>query len=503
VAATDRGPQIIVGPPRRPAAPRRGGNVQPVSDPVRVRFAPAPTGYLHLGSARTALFNWMAARHLGGAFLLRVEDTDLERSRPELIDVIYRGLEWLGLDWDEEPVLQSSRFEAHQEAVDRLLEQGAAYWSDPVAEADRGAVGGRAYDPADRDRGLGPGEGRAVRFRVPEEGVTGWNDVIRGEISFEHTNLEDFVVRRADGSPTFFVANACDDAAMGVTHVIRGEDLINVTPKQMLLRSALGLGGPEPVYAHMPLIVNEQRKKLSKRRDDVSLLDYRDRGFLASAMVNYLSLLGWGPPDGQEVRLRPLDLQEGFPSMFDLGDVSSSPAFFDAKKLRFVNGEHLRALTTDEFAAQVAPFVAGAPWADRFESDPANQERLRRMLPEVQTRVETLSETPAYVDFLFLSDPEIDPAAWDKAAGPEAGVWLEAVIAGAADWPWDAPELHERFMALAEELGANRRKFQAPVRVALTGRSVGPPLFESMAVLGRDEVLRRLRAALERLRPGA
>ncbi len=472
-----------------------------MSEPVRVRFAPAPTGYLHLGSARTALFNWLFARHHGGSFLLRIEDTDLERSRPELIDVIHRGLEWLNLDWDEEAVRQSARIEAHQEAVDRLLEAGLAYWSDPVPESERAAVGGRAYDPADRDRDLGPGEGRAVRFKVPEGGSTGWTDVIRGEITFEHENLEDFVIRRADGSPTFFIANASDDAEMGVTHVIRGEDLINVTPKQMLLRSALGIDG-ELVYAHMPLIVNEQRKKLSKRRDDVSLLDYRDRGFLPSAMVNYLSLLGWGPPDGQEVRLDPLDLADGFPSMFELSDVSSSPAFFDTKKLLFVNGERLRALPTADFAAAIEPFVAAAPWADRFRADPANAERLERMLPEVQTRVETLSEAPGYVDFLFLADPDIDQKSWDKAMVADAAGWLDAVIAGVGEWPWSAAELHERFMALAEELGANRRKFQAPVRVALTGRSVGPPLFESMEVMGRDEVLRRLTAARERLGSG-
>jgi len=471
-----------------------------VTDTVRVRFAPSPTGYLHLGSARAALFNWLAARHTGGAFLLRVEDTDLDRSKPELIEVIYRGLEWLGLDWDEEPVLQSTRNEAHQVAVDALLASGDAYWSSPVAEADRAAVGGRAYDPADRERGLGPGEGRAVRFKVPADGgATGWHDLIRGEISVEHANIEDFVIRRADGSPTFFLANTSDDAFMGITHVIRGEDLINVTPKYLLLRAAMGVPGPIPQFAHMPLIVNEQRKKLSKRRDDVSLMDYRDRGFLPEAMVNYLSLLGWGPNDGTEVRLDPLDVTAGFPPLFDISEVSSSPAFFDVKKLLFINAEHLRALTVEQFAERSAPFIATAEWFDRYQSDPANEARLMQMLPEVQTRVETLSEVPGYVDFIFLAEPEIDEGSWNKAMSADAPGWLDAVIAAAEDWPWEAAELHERFMALAEQLGANRRKFQAPVRVALTGRSVGPPLFESMVVLGRDEVLARLRAARARL----
>jgi glutamyl-tRNA synthetase len=444
-----------------------------VSTSARVRFAPSPTGFLHLGSARAALFNWLAARHMGGKFLLRIEDTDKDRSRPELIDVIYEGLEWLGLDWDEEPLHQSSRDEAHQEAIETLVREGLAY-------DDEGAV----------------------RFRVPQDGgTTGWDDLIRGQISVEHANIEDFVIRRSDGSPTFFLANASDDAHMGITHVIRGEDLINVTPKYLLLRRAMGIEGPDPEFAHMPLIVNEQRKKLSKRRDDVSLMDYRDRGFLASAMVNYLALLGWGPPDGQEVRLDPLSPTDGFPAMFDIADVSSSPAFFDVKKLLFVNGEHLRSLSLDALDELSQPYLAASPVGAAYQGDPVNRERFRQLLPEVQTRIETLSEVPGYVDFLFVDEPEVDQKAWDKAMVPDAAAWLDAVIAAAADWPWEAEQLHERFMALAEELDANRRKFQAPVRVALTGRSVGPPLFESMVVLGQEATLARLRSARARLGP--
>ena len=460
-------------------APSSGTFAQPtslagVSTSARVRFAPFPTGYLHLGSARAASVQLAGRLHLGGKFLLRIEDTDKERSRSELIDVIYEGLEWLGLDWDEEPLHQSTRDDAHQEAIQALVRDGAAYES----------------------------EG-AVRFRVPDDGgATGWVDLIRGEISVEHANIEDFVIRRSDGSPTFFLANASDDAHMGITHVIRGEDLINVTPKYLLLRRAMGIGGPDPEFAHMPLIVNEQRKKLSKRRDDVSLMDYRDRGFLASAMVNYLALLGWGPPDGQEVRFEPLSLTDGFPPMFDIGDVSSSPAFFDVKKLLFVNAEHLRALPLESLDELSQPYLAASTVGDAYAVDPANRERFRAMLPEVQTRVETLSEVPGYVDFLFVDEPEVDQKAWDKAMVPDAAGWLDAVIVAAEDWPWQAEALHERFMALAEELGANRRKFQAPVRVALTGRSVGPPLFEAMVVLGRDPTLARLRAARARLGAG-
>lgn len=461
-----------------------------MSEPIRVRFAPAPTGYLHLGSARTALFNWMAARRMGGEFLLRIEDTDVERSQQEMIDVILVALSWMGLDWDGPVVRQSEFADAHRQAVDGLLGAGHAYWSNPVPEADRERTGGRAWDPADRDRGLGPGEGRAVRFKVPESGTTAWHDLIRGDVSFDNENLEDFVIARADGSPTFFLANCVDDHEMGVTHVIRGEDLLNVTPKQMLLRSALGYPGQQ-TQAHLPLIVNEQRKKLSKRRDDVSLLDYRDRGYLPEAMFNYLALLGWGPPDGVEVRT---DARTHFPSMFEIGDINSAPAAFDPKKLLHVNSEHLRAHSVDEFTELSRPFIMEMPWSDRYDSNVFVE-----LAAEVQTRVETLAEVPGYVDFLFMADPEIVEADWDKAMVPDAPAWLDAVIEGLGEWDFDAETLHERTFALAEELGANRRKFQAPIRVALTGRRVGPPLFESMALMGREEVLRRLRDARGRL----
>ncbi|MEZ5348130.1 MAG: glutamate--tRNA ligase [Microthrixaceae bacterium] len=461
-----------------------------MSQPIRVRFAPAPTGYLHLGSARTALFNWMAAKSMGGEFLLRIEDTDTERSQQEMIDVILVALSWMGLDWDGPVVRQSEFADAHRASVDQLLASGNAYWSTPVPPEERERTGGRAYDPAERDQDLGPGDGRAVRFKVPREGTTAWTDLIRGDVSFENENLEDFVIARADGSPTFFLANCVDDQEMGVTHVIRGEDLLNVTPKQLLLRSALGYPGC-PTQAHLPLIVNEQRKKLSKRRDDVSLLDYRDRGFLPEAMFNYLALLGWGPPDGVEVRT---DAREVFPAMFNVTDINSAPAGFDPKKLLHVNAEHLRALSVPELTELSRPYVAETAWADRFDSG-----RFAEIAPEVQTRVETLAEVPGYVDFLFLEEPEIVEADWDKAMVPDAAGWLDAMISRMGDWSFDAETLHTNTFALAEELGANRRKFQAPIRVAVTGRRVGPPLFESMAILGREEVQRRLGAARKRL----
>ena len=337
-------------------APRYHGQVPPA---IRTRFAPAPTGYLHLGGARTALFNWMYARHHGGEFVLRIEDTDTERSRPELIDVIYRVLEWLGLDWDGEPVLQSQRSQLYADAVASLLESGNAYWCgctpDEVKARAEARGGTPGYDRHCRTLELSPGPGRVVRFRVPDDGTTGFDDVIRGPISFDNAVIEDFVIQRSTGAPLFLVANAVDDPDMGVTHVIRGEDLINVTPKVLLLRHALGVSD-DPVFAHLPLIVNDKRQKLSKRRDDVSVGDYINRGIPAEAMANYLALLGWGPPDG--IEQRPMaEMVE----LFDLAAVSSSSAAFDVRKLEHISGDKIRLLGVDEFIDRSGPWLTGQP----------------------------------------------------------------------------------------------------------------------------------------------
>jgi glutamyl-tRNA synthetase len=468
-----------------------------VTTPVRVRFAPSPTGYLHIGGARTALFNWLFARQQGGEFVLRIEDTDTERSKPELIDVIFRALEWLGLDWDGSPVHQSERGHLYTAAVEALLAEGAAYWCDCTPDAVKAraeARGGQpGYDGHCRDRGLGPGEGRVVRFRVPDDGTTAFDDVVRGHVSFENANLEDFVVQRSNGTPMFHLANAVDDADMGITHVIRGEDLINVTPKVLLLREALRAPG-ELVFAHLPLIVNEKRQKLSKRRDDVSVGDYIDRGYLPEAMVNYLATLGWGPPDGIEIR--PLaEIVE----LFRLDDVGSSGAFFDVKKLQHFNGEYIRDLSVPQFVSRSTRWLYDdAPWPpERF--DVATFEVLA---PLVQERVKLLSEVPGYVDFVFAPDPTVDEASWEKVMvkGAElAAAVLDHALAGFEACPWDAAGIEAALFSYAEEHDVGRGKVQAPVRVAVTGRTVGPPLFESLEVLGRDETLRRLGAARARL----
>lgn len=478
------------------------GTLDAVSDAPVVRFAPSPTGFLHVGSAHSALANWLVARQSGGRFLLRIEDTDASRNRPELIDNVLEMLEWLGLRWDDEAVHQSDRTDAHREAALGLADRGAAYWCDCTAEQVRARAeergGPPGYDGHCRDRGLPRGEGTALRFRVPP-GTTGWTDLVRGEVSFDHAALEDFVLLRSNGAPMFLLANALDDAHMGITHVIRGEDHVNGTPKYLMILRALGLDEPT-AFAHMPLLVNQGRKKLSKRRDDVSVADYRAQGLLPEAILNHLALLGWGPPDGVEVR--PLaEIVE----LYDLREVTPSPAYFDRDKLLHINGEWIRSLAVEDFLARATAFLP------RGEG-PA--QALAAMAPLVQERVKTLAEVPDMVDFLWMDEPPVDEAAWDKALvrGRAARQVLDASLdelgrlAAAAGGSWSASDVSdavERVAATAGLVNAEGRpqmaKAQAPIRVATTGRSVGPPLWESLAVLGPDRTLARLGAARERL----
>lgn len=426
----------------------------------RLRFAPAPTGSLHIGSARTALFNWLYARHTGGELVLRIEDTNAELTRPKLIDNIYRSLEWLRIDFDGEPVRQSERTDLYNDAVEQWL-------ADDLAYVDDGAV----------------------RFRVPNQGTTAWEDTVRGNVVFENQHIEDFVVRRSDGTATFFTANAVDDLDLGITHVVRGEDLVNVTPKVIMLRQALG-AKDVPEFAHLPLIVNEQRKKLSKRRDDVALENYRDRGILATAMINYLALLGWGPPD--DIEIRPV---QEIVELFELGDVNASSAMFDPKKLEAINGEYLRAMNPQDFTEALQPWIEAQPWSDSV--DPT---QLAQVAPLVQERTRVLSEAPPQLDFFFVEIPEIDAKAWEKIMlNEEATLILESAHRAFADAEWEVDVLHDALRAIGDSHQMKLGKAQAPVRVAVTGRSVGPPLFESMHALGRETVLARIAVAREML----
>lgn len=457
----------------------------------RVRFAPSPTGYFHVGSARTALFNWLFARRQAGTFLLRIEDTDAARNRPEWVDGILDALAWLGLAPDEAPTFQSGRHDRHTAAVDELWAQGRLYACECTREevasrtADNAVPG---YDGRCRDRGLDRA-GHALRFRVPDEGTTVLDDVVRGRIEFPNAAIEDFVVVKSDGQPLFVLANAVDDAEMGVTHVIRGEDLLPSTPKQVLLWSAWRPDMPPPVFAHLPMLVNEQRKKLSKRRDPVAVEDYRDQGYLPEAFVNYLSLLGWSPPGDREV----LALEEVV-AAFRLEDVNHSPAFFDVKKLRHMNAEYIRAMAAADFVDRSLPWLEQAAFP-RFD-----RAVFERIAPLVQERVSVLGEVPGMVDFLFRDEPVVDESAWSTVvADPGAGALLDQVAAALAASTWTAADLHTATAAVAESAGRKLGKAQAPVRVAVTGRRVGPPLFESMELLGRTATLERIEAARRRL----
>jgi len=463
--------------------------------PPRLRFSPSPTGYLHVGGARTALYNWLLARREGGVFILRIEDTDVERNRPEWIEGIESALRWLGLDWDEGPYFQSERGDLYAKAVDRLLSAGMAYYCDCTREQIDARTKGSAtpgYDRWCRDRDLGPGEGRAVRFRVPLPGETTVVDLIRGTPTFDHETIEDFVIQRSNGTPLFLLANAADDIEMSVTHVVRGEEHLPNTPKYLLLWHALD-GGEPPLFAHVPVLVNEARRKLSKRREDkVALEDYRAQGYVAAAMRNYLALLGWAPGDDREI----ITVEEMI-ELFRLEDVIASPAFFDERKLQHFNGEYIRMLSAEEFIALSEPFLTGGPWAPG-DFDPAV---FARIAPLVQQRVKLLSEVPGYVDFLFLPQPAIDERDWEKRVvrHSEAGRILSEAVAELAGCPWDAATLHERTEAIGARVGQSLRNTQYPVRVAVTGKAVGPPLFESLEILGRDRAVARLRAALDRL----
>jgi glutamyl-tRNA synthetase len=421
--------------------------------------------------------------------VLRIEDTDEARDRPEWTQGIIDALAWLGIGADdptfEGPYFQSANAAHHVAAAERLFADGRAYYCDLTSEEiqRRAKESGRqGYDGYSRDRGLGPGPGRVLRFRVPDGGPTIVHDVIRGDVVFEHDAIEDFVLLRGNGTPLFVLANVVDDIDMGITHVVRGDEHLANSPKQQLLWEALD--HESPVWAHVPVLVNERRQKLSKRRDKVALEDYRAEGYLSEAMVNYLMTLGWAPKGDTEI-VPWKQIEEEF----RLEDVTHSPAYFDLKKLAAFNGEYIRALPVEAFVEACEPWLPEHYDRDVFEA----------IAPLVQTRVVTLSEAPGLIDFLF-EEPEIDDGAWDKAMKAEwAAALLGDVLASFRSIDWKADVLKADVEGIGERYGANKSKAQAPVRVAVTGRSVGPPLYESLELLGRETVLARLQAAQERL----
>jgi glutamyl-tRNA synthetase len=448
----------------------------------------------HVGSARSVLFNWAFALHNHGTLVLRIEDTDAARNRPEWIDGIISAMAWLGIDGSqyEGPFLQSDNLGKHTEAAQGLYAAGRAYYCDCTRDDVIARTGDqqRGYDGFCRDRGLGPGPGRALRFRAPDEGATVVDDLVRGRTVFENAAIEDFVLARGDGSVLFLLANVIDDMDQRITHVLRSEEHLSNTPKQQLLWEALG--HQPPAWGHLSIIVNERRQKMSKRRDKVALEGFREEGYLAEAMRNYLMLLGWAPRGDREIV--PWDEMV---AEFRLEDVNPSPAFFDVKKLRAFNGEYIRALKPAEFIAECQPWLTppAAPWpAGRF--DPAV---FAELAPLAQTRVTVLAEIVPMVDFAFLPDPAYDEASFAKAMREPAAELLAEVAAAYENAPWHADVLRERLEAVGTTYGLSLGKAQAPIRVAVTGRSVGLPLFESMMVLGRTETLRRIESAREQV----
>lgn len=446
----------------------------------------------HIGNARTALYNWFYAQRLGGVFVLRIEDTDAERNTPESVDGILEALRWLGVEWNEGPYFQSANLAAHTEAAQQLFAAGRAYYCDCTREVVEQRTKGNAtpgYDRHCRDRGLEPGEGRALRFRVPT-GRTTVHDLVRGDVDFDNDAIEDFVLVRSNGAVMFVLANVIDDMRERITHVVRGEEHLSNTPKQLLIWEAMGSELEPPVYAHLPLIVNESRKKLSKRRDKVALEMYRDEGYLPEAMRNYLALLGWAPKGDREIVPLQTLVDE-----FDYVDVQKSSAFFDIKKLDHFNGEYIRALDLEDFIARCLPFLDrahGSIWPEGAFDETV----FRSMASLVQERVDRLDAVVPMVDFFFVDEVTFDEAAVAAAVKTDAqrAVLVDVIAAYEDDGvAWTAAALHECTAEIGERHGLKLGKAQAPVRVAVTGKRVGPPLFESLEVLGRERTLQRLR----------
>ena len=409
----------------------------------RVRFAPSPTGYLHVGGARTALFNCLFARHHRGEFRLRIENTDTSREVAEAVDQIQGTLSWLGLDWDGEVTFQLDRMEDAQEVARKLVDEGKAY----------------------EDEG-------AIRFRMPDEGATSWDDVVLGRIEYPNEKLEDLVLVRSDGRPTYNFVSPLEDALDGITHVIRGQDHVSNTPKQLQILEALG--AEIPVYAHVPLLNGPDGRKLSKRHGAITVEDFRAQGYLPDTLVNYLALLGWSYDDRTEIMTR-----EELIERFTLDRVGKSAATFDYEKLEWMNGVYLRALPPEEYAETLLGYLReqGYEW---------DEELVRRAAPLVQEKIATLGEFPAFAGFLFMRvepDPDLlgDGAVLPAAAQALAGVE-----------PFEADRIERALRELAERLGLKPREAFQPIRLALTGSSVSPGLFESLELLGKEESLARI-----------
>lgn len=490
---------------------------------VRVRFCPSPTGTPHVGLIRTALFNWAYARRHGGTFVFRVEDTDAERDSEESYEQLVEALRWLGLDWDEGPDVggpyapyrQSERHDQHMEVAQRLIDGGYAYesFSTPEEVEERHKAAGRnpklGYDGYDRNlteeqKAAFRAEGRqpVIRVRMPDEDIT-FTDLIRGEVTFQAGSIPDFVIVRGNGVPLYTLVNPVDDALMRITHVLRGEDLLSSTPRQIVLHRALvelGIAERVPEFGHMPMVTGDGNKKLSKRMPESNLFLHRDRGFIREGLLNYLALLGWSIAADRDV-FTPQELIEAF----DIRDVNPNPARFDLKKAQAINADHLRMLPLGEFVNRLVPYLHASGHLsspDTRELTPHEEQILAEAAPLVQTRMQLLGEAPGMLGFFFTGDEEFpyDENALAKLPDNAAEVLDAAieVIEGLDDFGAEAQQ--EALQAvLVDQMGLKPRFAYGPLRVAITGRQVSPPLFESMEILGREHSLarlRRLRASL-------
>jgi glutamyl-tRNA synthetase len=492
------------------------GGLEP--DQVRLRFAPSPTGYLHVGNIRTALFAWAFARHYGGKLVLRIEDTDVARNTAEGLQFTLDSLRWLGIDWDEGPeaggdhgpYLQSERLDIYADVVAKLLAAGKAYHCycsqeelDQRREAARSAGQHSGYDghcrsltPEQVQAYIDEGRRPVVRLRMPDRPIT-FNDLVRGEITFLPENLSDYVLVRANGHPLYPLVNPVDDALMEITHVLRGEDLLSSTPRQIALYEALaeiGVGsGRTPLFGHLPFVMGEGNKKLSKRDPGSGLGEYMERGFLPEGLLNYLALLGWSIADDRDV----FTMDEMIKA-FDIRKVNANAARFDPKKCEAINASHMRLLPADEFARRVVPFLAKA---GVLPAEPSAEqlELLAAAVPLVQERMNTLSESVEMLGFLFVDESafSIDPDSAAKVLTGDAAAVLEATskaLEGLGEWKTEAIEAALR-ESLIDGLGLKPKNAFGPVRVAISGRRISPPLFESLELLGRERSLSRLKRA--------
>ncbi|WP_427117884.1 glutamate--tRNA ligase [Pseudarthrobacter scleromae] len=498
------------------ASASNAASLPPVSadTPVRVRFCPSPTGTPHVGLIRTALFNWAHAKHTKGTFVFRIEDTDAARDSEESYLQLLEALKWLGITWEEgvevggphEPYRQSQRLDLYKDVVAKLIEGGYAYecYSSPEEVEARHRTAGRdpklGYDNFDRELtdeqvAAFKAEGRqpVLRVRMPDEDVT-FTDLVRGEITFKAGSIPDYVIVRADGSPLYTLVNPVDDALMGITHVLRGEDLLSSTPRQVVLIRALmelGVASYMPEFGHLPYVMGEGNKKLSKRDPQSNLFLLRDRGFIPEGLLNYLSLLGWSLSADEDIFTVDQLIEN-----FDVHDVLANPARFDIKKAEAINGTHIRMLAPGDFRERLVPYLRTAGYVGE-ELTARQEDILTEAAPLIQERITLLGEAPDMLGFLFKDDDAIDVADDARKGLPQnLDEVLDAAIAALDSvQEWNAEEIQAALkQALVEDLGLKPRLAFGPVRTAVSGRRISPPLFESMVILGRESSLRRLRA---------